>query len=183
MDEVKQWEPIMKGGIQPGTTATSDESARLDNQVKVASNTAFEYYSKIYDLKFQAKLTKKQIPYGIGALSPDGGIWFYQDKPIMMIEAKHQGALGNAIERWYKNMYIARVINPNITYLTFATGLGVKQGGPIYDTLYIPHDGEYNVIRAGKNTAFLSVEAFELDKLVFWIKRAFVATMKGITND
>ena len=171
---------LMAGGIQLGTSATSKESAGLDNTVKEASKIAFEYYSKVYDIEYQTKLTKKQIPYGIGALSPDGGIWTYKNKPIMMIEAKHQGAIGNAIERWFKNMYIARVINPNITYLTFATGEGTKVGNPIHTILYIPHDGEYNIVRAGKNTAFLQEEHFELDKLVFWIKRTFIATMKEL---
>ncbi len=64
---------------------------------------------------------------------PDGGIFMYPENgvylPILAIEAKHQGAIGNAIERWYKNKEALSCLNSQLSYLTICTGEGAKRGG------------------------------------------------------
>jgi len=177
--EPEDWKNTMGVGIQPGTTAISENSTKLDNLVKQASSIVFDKYKQKYSLVYQSCLRKDQIPYGIGALQPDGGIWFIDTIPIMISEAKYQGDRGNAIERWFKNVYIARLINPNITYLTFACGLGVLEHKPIYDTLYLPHKGMYNVVQPKQNTAFLKVDGFLLEEVVNIIEDTFIQTMEG----
>lgn len=137
-----------KGGIQPGTVASSVESKLIDKQVKTANQELFqELKETIPGLTFQLKLRKDQIPGGVGACAPDGGIWFYNGVPIFASEAKKQGKRGNAIDRWYKNPNIMLACNKDILYVTFCTGEGTLENGPIWDTLHIVVEGEYNTIR------------------------------------
>jgi hypothetical protein len=170
-------------GIQKGTTASSESSIKIDTVVKTQSKRVYEDLSKEYNIAYQIKLQRNQIPHGVGALSPDGGIMFYGDLPFLIVEAKFQLDRGNAIERWYKNEYIARKINPSISYLTFATGSGVLQNNPIYNTLYIAHDGVYNVMRPNKNTAFLSSNGFDELTVYNIIRELAIQTLKGLIND
>lgn len=107
-------------------------------------------------LELKTKIEKKDIPYGTMGFMPDGYVWLIDGIPELAIECKEQNSPGTAIERWYKNNYIARLINPTITYLTFASGLGCMFDGTIYKTLYPAHKGKYNVIRLRENMAYLS---------------------------
>lgn len=150
----------MAGGIQIGSTAWDTHSRALDKVIRSAAEQVFSS-RRAAGLTIQRKLSKSQIPYGVGALSPDGYCWFLDGKLVLIVEAKKQNDRGNAIERWYKNNYIARVINPEVTYLTFASGDGAGTNGVIYKALYIAHEGEYNVIRPRSNSAFLSVSGFD----------------------
>ena len=162
-----------KGGIQPGTTASSTASKKIDSQVKRANMELFEELKDIVPgLTYQAKLTKEQIPGGVGACQPDGGIWLLNGKPIVASEAKKQGKGGNAIERWYNNSHILKATNKDILYVTFATGEGVEQNSPIFNTLHIAVEGQYNIIREKSESygmdgvsVFLSKEDFEFDKV------------------
>ena len=57
-----------KGGIQPGTVASSVESKLIDKQVKTANKELFEELKEtIPGLTYQAKLRKDQIPGGVGS--------------------------------------------------------------------------------------------------------------------
>ena len=115
----------MNGGIQKNTTAYDLESKNLDKICKQARRcTEIDLSIKYPKLKCFPKLKQEQIPGNVGACSPDGGLWFYDEKLILAFEGKKQQNKGNAIERWFKNNYICRKINPNISYLTFASGSG-----------------------------------------------------------
>ena len=110
--------------------AADDDAKRLDTALKDLKDIVFEELSIEYpDLVLQKRLLPSQIPGGIGGCEPDGGAWFYQDKLIAVFEAKKQQDSGNAIERWFKNNYICRLINPQVSYVTFATGEGAYEGG------------------------------------------------------
>jgi hypothetical protein len=135
----------MAGGIQKGTEAGSEESKKLDNDVKmiaeaiayVQSKYFFERGHKVYD---ETRTNKKIIIENaipeftvrgvlLGCV-PDGGMWFSADRSDttrllqFVFEAKYQDVEGNAIERWNKNQYICSKIFPNVQYITFMTGPG-----------------------------------------------------------
>ena len=147
-----------KGGIQPGTVATDEKAKKLDKAAKVAAKTLAPLMEKKYPkLSFQEKLDKSQIPGGVGACAPDGGVWLYDDKIIAVFESKKQGSRGNAIERWFKNNFVIRKTSPDATYVTFTCGEGALPSGPIYKALHIAHsggDGVFNKTEAGKNNCF-----------------------------
>lgn len=80
--------------------------------------------------------------FDLAGYRPDGGIYSLVDPqgqifPILTSEAKHQGAIGNAIERWHKNYTITRMLGADVAMLTFATGAGVRPKGPIRRTLNV----------------------------------------------
>lgn len=148
----------MAGGIQPGSEAGSEESKKLDSNVKRISEAIAQYIKDnntvdapvrevghvnrtaecVSDIiKKQAALPELvEIGVTVGCV-PDGGMWFDGDrykldrKLLSVYEAKHQGDAGNAIERWAKNHTLALAINPNVVYHTFMTGGGVSENGPL----------------------------------------------------
>jgi hypothetical protein len=159
-----------RGGIQPGTTAFDEESKAMDDNAKNAAEIAFMLLEVQYPgLKFQKKLNQTQIPGGVGSCAPDAGVWFYNDQLIAAFESKKQGAKGNAIERWFKNNFIVRAINPNATYVTFASGEGVVAGNPIHRILHIAHQGCYGVmneVQVGVNNLHCKVDGFSVEEMV-----------------
>jgi len=158
-----------KGGIQPGTVAFDEESRAMDDNAKSAMIRVANLLQLSYpELVVQAKLDQSQIPGGIGSCAPDGGVWFYKGQLIAAFESKKQGAKGNAIERWFKNNFIVRSINPTATYVTFASGDGVVAGNPIHRILHIAHQGLYGVmndIQVGTNNLHCQVEGFSVDEM------------------
>ena len=150
----------MAGGIQPGTVATDANARRLDEQCKHLKDEVFAVLSEIYpDLTIQRKLTKDQIPGGIGACEPDGGAWFYKGVLIAVFEGKKQQDAGNAIERWFKNNYISKMINPSCSYVTFCTGEGAYENGTIGKALNVAHLEGFNQYNPGANSAFLTTDS------------------------
>ena len=148
-----------KGGIQKGTVATDARARQLDEQCKHLKESVFAVLSKKYpELVLQKKLTKDQIPGGKGACEPDGGAWFYRDVLIAVIEGKKQQDRGNAIERWFKNNFICRKINPDVSYVTFCTGEGAYEDGTIGKALNVAHLEGFNQYNPGSNTAYLTTE-------------------------
>lgn len=136
-----------KGGIQKGTSASTEQSKALDGDVKsVAKKIALTTTKVFYEFGNNNKgkkphiVQKNRLPefiekgFEIGC-EPDGGMWFSSDrsnkerKLLFVFEAKHQQDRGNAIERWCKNHDLCHALNPDVTYVTFATGLGAKEGG------------------------------------------------------
>jgi len=149
------------GGIQTGTVATDARARKLDEQCKHLKDDVFAELKKIYpELSLQKKLTKAQIPGGIGACEPDGGAWFYCDVLIAVFEGKKQQDRGNAIERWFKNNYICRKINPEVSYVTFCTGEGAHENGQIGKALNVAHLFGFNQYNPGDNSAFLNTDCF-----------------------
>jgi hypothetical protein len=157
----------MAGGIQPGTTAWDEKSLRHDRSVRVASERAYNKLREKYPrLVRYGKLPREYLYEGVGACSPDGGVWFYEGELIAAFEAKKQGNNnGNAIERWYKNYDLIRQVNPRRPLVTYAMGEGVRVGWPIHRILYSAHRGEYNVHRDEGPSCFLQEEGFTLPDL------------------
>ena len=158
-----------KGGIQRGTTAFDEQSKAMDDNAKAAMIRVADALKVMYpDLKVQSKLDQSQIPGGIGSCAPDGGVWFYNGELIACFESKKQGDKGNAIERWFKNNFIVRAINPTATYVTFASGAGVIAGNPIHRILHIAHQGLYGVmgeVQVGTNNLHCKVDGFSVDEM------------------
>jgi hypothetical protein len=159
------------GGIQNGTVATDARARKLDDQCKNLKDEVYTELRKIYPkLILQKKLTQEQIPGGIGACEPDGGAWFYDNVLIVVVEGKKQQDRGNAIERWFKNNYICRLISPQVSYVTFCTGegayrfwdklLGRLTYGQIVKALNVSHLLGFNQYNPGNNSAFLSTDCF-----------------------
>ena len=149
------------GGIQTGTVATDARACKLDEQCKHVKNTVLPIISAVYPgVTMQKKLTKEQIPGGKGACLPDGGLWFYKAKLIAAFEGKKQQDLGNAIERWFKNNYICRKINPFVSYVTFCTGEGAYENGQIGKALNVAHLSGFNQYNPGENSAYLNTDSF-----------------------
>lgn len=107
----------MPGGIQEGTTASTEESIKLDKSLKLAAAKVSEKLKALHpDIVFEKKLspevrdelgcvdTPGQKSYGC---EPDGGIFYINIGgvlvPIGAFEGKKQGQAGNAEERWFKN--------------------------------------------------------------------------------
>jgi hypothetical protein len=159
------------GGIQKGTVATDARARKLDEQCKHLMQDVYSVLKKTYPkLTAQKKLTKTQIPGEIGACAPDGGAWFYDGVLIAVFEGKKQQDRGNAIERWFKNNFICRLINPNVSYVTFCTGegaysfwdkvLGRLTYGQIVKALNVSHLDGFDQYNPGKNSAFLNTDCF-----------------------
>jgi hypothetical protein len=166
-------------GIQPGTCATDECARKLDCDCKrLAKEVYQDLKTKYSDLTFQTKLTHAQIPGGIGACQPDGGLWFKGDRLVAVFEAKKQGAGGNAIERWFKNNYICRLISPFVSYVTFATGPGACANGVIPKTLNVAHSEGVDRLNFGGNSLLLSVVGFTNDEL----KAIMIETLEEALN-
>jgi hypothetical protein len=135
-----------------------------------------------FDVEFFEKggpeCTLKYVdPLDYSACQPDGGFFCIRkdDKliPIVASETKHQGQQGNAIERFFDNNIWSRDVNPNISYMTFASGEGASLNEVIHRTLYKRHHGKYGGFSdyfPGRNSCFMSVDGFTkgfiYDKLI-----------------
>ena len=82
-----------------------------------------------------------------------------------MFEGKKQQDRGNAIERWYKNNFVCRTINPDVSYVTFCTGEGAYDNGQIGKALNIAHLDGFDQYNPGKNSAFMSIDCFDKEFL------------------
>ena len=158
---------VFNGGIQKGTVATDEYARRLDNQCKdnieaILSDIKADYGN---DITVQKKLRKDQIPGNIGSCSPDGGAWFYKGILIAVFEAKKQNDSGNAIERWFKNNRICRIINDKVSYVTFSSGSGATIKGVIGRTLNIEHLDGFNTYIGGGNTCYLSIDGYTNEEI------------------
>ena len=113
-----------------GKVATSVSSKALDEMVKSISK---ELKSDFNGILYQKKLTKNDfakhfdyVPKTKGC-EPDGGIWFYNGLPVLVIEAKHEDKKGNAHQRWWENANLISHMNPKCIYHTLATGTGCRE--------------------------------------------------------
>lgn len=174
----------MARGIQPNTTALDEVSSELDSNCKVARDLVkFELTKKYKKLVCKTKLNKKDIPGGIGSCCPDGGLWFYDDILICVFEGKKQQNRGNAIERWYKNNYICKKINPEVSYVTFACGEGTIENGTIRNTLNVSHfDGGIDAYVPTKNSVFYSIGCFMLNTIIETMKIVIEERILNVKN-
>jgi hypothetical protein len=144
-----------KGGIQKGTVATDTVAKKLDVQCKTIKESIF-----VEGLRVQRKIRQDQIPGGIGACEPDGGAWFKDSKLVAVFEGKKQGMRGNAIERWFKNNFVCRRINPDVCYVTFCVGEGAGDGEVLRKTLNIAHLEGTNQFNPNNNSVYYSEDGF-----------------------
>jgi len=149
------------GGIQKGQSATTTESLKIDKDLKDIRDELCE------ELRHHGITMKKKIvsTNTLTACQPDGGAWYLGETLIAAFEAKKQQDHGNAIERWYKNNYVCRSLNENMSYGTWARGEGAHPEGSIGRVLDISHDGEWNVYREGKNSCWMSKDGFTKEEI------------------
>jgi hypothetical protein len=166
-------------GIQPGTCATDEYARKLDCGCRDSAQAAFNLLQlENPELKIIKKLQKVDIPGNLGACQPDGGLWYLGDKLVAVFEAKKQGTGGNAIERWFKNNFICRLVSPNVSYVTFATGPGASLRGNIHSCLAVAHLEGVNQINVGGNSLFLSEEGFTNEEIVAIMVEVVSAAIK-----
>lgn len=171
---IKMTTIVKRKGIQIGQVATDEHAAKLDNQCKTLTTKVFESLQAKYKdkIKFQKKLKKDQIPGGVGACAPDGSLWFWEGKLIAAFEAKKQQNRGNAIERWHKNHSMCRVINPEVSYITFACGEGAVVGGVIHKAIAFQHLEGFDKYNPGKNSCWMKPSGFsdeEIEKVMLQV--------------
>jgi hypothetical protein len=154
-------------GIQLGQVATDKDAAKLDNQCKTSITKVYEALKEKYkgDIQFQKKLAKDQIPGGVGACAPDGSLWFWKGTLIAAFEAKKQQNRGNAIERWHKNHALCRMINPKVSYVTFACGEGAVVGGVIHKAIAFQHLDGFDKYVPGKNSCWMKPDGFKDEEI------------------
>ena len=174
------------GGIQKGMVATDARARKLDDQCKQVKSIVYGVLKNTYpELILQRKLTQEQIPGGVGGCEPDGGVWFYRGVLIAVFEGKKQQDRGNAIDRWFKNNYICRLINPQVSYITFCTGEGAHVDGSIGKTLNVAHLSGFNKYNPGENSASLNIDGFtkeEISDIMFEVITERIETLFG-SND
>ena len=169
------------GGIQRGTVATDARARKMDNYCKELRESVFANF-KSEDLTVQKKLNQNQIPGGIGACEPDGGAWFYKGILIAVFEGKKQQNRGNAIERWFKNNFICRSINPQVSYVTFATGGGAKANGTIGKALNIAHLNGFNKYVPGGNSCFMNEDTIDKDEMNSIMHEVILERMEAVDS-
>ena len=169
------------GGIQKGTVATDARARKLDNYCKELRESVFANF-KSEDLTVQKKLNQDQIPGGIGACEPDGGAWFYKGILIAVFEGKKQQNRGNAIERWFKNNFICRSINPQVSYVTFATGEGAKANGTIGKALNIAHLNGFDKYVPGGNSCFMNTDTIDKEEMNGIMHEVILERMEAVDN-
>lgn len=194
----------MAGGIQPGTEAGSKESKQLDGDVRVVAQAIAlaqkDYYyeqghrnltserinESVRDRASLPELVEKGITLGC---VPDGGMWFDGDRTVKnrtlktVFEAKHQGTGGNAIERWGTNHDICKAINPDCTYVTFATGAGAAEGEVLHrhgTNMEIIHGS--NVQWHYKPNGFSQEEIFDIMKSTLKLDQLTFSDIKPYLN-
>lgn len=171
-------------GIQLGQVATDAAAAKMDDQCKTTSRKVFGVLSAKYGdkLTFQKKLTQTQIPGGIGACEPDGCVWFWDGRLIASFEAKKQQNAGNAIERWYKNNFICRLLNPEMSYVTFACGGGAVVGGVIHKALAVAHLAGFNTYVPKGNSCWMNPDGFsdeEVENIMMRVLEERITSLSG----
>lgn len=127
-----------RGGIQAGTTASSGASLRLEHKVREAVASLTDHHG----LTWSKGLSGNAIAALLGVstrvegidlpgVRPDVGLWLAQasGRPVVAVEAKKQGPVGNAIERWFKNWAVLSALGVRI-YLTFSPVPGSSTATP-----------------------------------------------------
>lgn len=175
---------MARRGIQIGQVATDQFAAKLDNQCKTLSCKVLEVLKVKHGdrIQLQKKLNKTQIPGGIGACAPDGSLWFWDGTLIAAFEAKKQQNKGNAIERWHKNNDICRLVNPSMSYVTFACGEGAVMGGVIHKAIAFKHLDGFDKYVPGKNSCWMKPDGFadeDVEKTMMEVLEERITSLSG----
>ena len=133
MSNKSQRDAGFNGGIQTGTTAYDKQSKKMDKLLKECANELIPNTSGFRSVKqFSNQMKIDLVGENCFGFAPDGGAWFKGDpkdgKLLVVFEGKKQNKRGNANERWFKNAYVADLINPDVKYITFCSGAGAKKG-------------------------------------------------------
>ena len=139
-----------------GNICSTKESLTLDGNLKQVAREVAEDIKLTHPEVYWTK-RYKTTAHSAGC-EPDGGVFWFDDVPIVVAEAKHQGNAGNAIERWYKNNYIIKMANADCTYITFATGEGAYPDRMIGKILSPAHHLGYNNYCKSENVCYLRPE-------------------------
>jgi hypothetical protein len=130
-DASSQRQPGFKGGVHIGTTASSSESLDTEQLLRSAieqvscAGSGTTWVTGLSGTHIKQALGIENADFQIAGAYPDGGIYFNESNGKLLVasEAKRQGALGNAIERWYKNFFIAKALGVRV-YVTICVGDG-----------------------------------------------------------
>ena len=147
-----------------GKQSQTKQSTDLDEAVKRVASEVFDCLKLTFPY-LTWKAHYKGDAYHKGCM-PDAGLFYYKGRLIVSGEGKYQQDSGNAIERWFKNECILRKIEPNVTFITFASGAGAYEKGVIGKTLRLAHPDGYNNYQVGKNTCYLEPDGFD-DTFIF----------------
>jgi hypothetical protein len=116
-----------RGGVQAGTSATSAESGGHERNLRAVAKR-LDGAGLVWRSGYTASELGELLGvegYHLQGVQPDGGVWTKPGslRPVVAAEAKKQGEAGNAIERWYKNWDVLRVLGVEV-YVTFCVGDG-----------------------------------------------------------
>ena len=171
------------GKVLGGKQRGSESSVKHEKVIREVSFQVWEELKKLYpEWVKSGKLEKRdKIKYKSSVAQPDGGVYLFNDKPILAIECKYQNVRGNACERGYKNydVLMKRNNRQDLDYLLFCNGPGANlTGKTIFDEnsyksecpiSYVFEkgfssivDGEFNVLRKGKPSCFCSIQSFSV---------------------
>lgn len=171
-------------GLQLGHAGASNEdSLSIDSKVRMARDALFKKYKdKNVTMHKKIKTDKHKTP-----CSPDGGMWYFNNKLICVFEAKNQQNKGNAIERWYKNYFVCKKENENVSYVTFCSGEGAYDDGTIGIALSAAHE-TYNEYIPEKASCFLSKDGYDDEFILSMMdsvinERILVLTNKGVFDE
>ena len=139
-----------------GAVASTTESIYLDTLLKETSEEVSNN-NKHFFFSNQIRFDEDERLGSINYILPDGGAFYVGNELVAVFEAKKQGKIGNAIERWYKNnVWCREFVNKDVSYVTFCSGY-VKEDGNLYRILYPFHNrgrGSINKFTKGKNSIF-----------------------------
>ena len=145
----------------------------------------FKYEVEYFDKGGPDCTLRYTDPLDYSACQPDGGFFCIRKDdiliPIVASETKHQGQEGNAIERFFDNNIWSRDVNPNISYISFASGEGATINEVIHRTLYKRHHGSFGGFDnyyPGTNSCFLSKDGFSEDFIYDILVKAIIERCK-----
>jgi hypothetical protein len=176
-DDSKSYHPLPlgRGGLRKGHSGAADEGAlRLDTDMKQVARELADELRAMFVLDMTMAIPKTDT---ITPCCPDGGAWYFGGKLIAVFEAKKQQDAGNAIERWYKNMYRCRMLNANVSYVTFCRGEGARPNGVIGVALDVAHEG-WNEYFPGGNSCWLEPQGFTKDELKSEMRRVLMERIR-----
>lgn len=175
----------MAGGIQPGMVAMDDHARKLDTSLK---NISRSLINEMKNLGYEYKSKLEQDSERLIGCEPDGGLWFKDGKLVAVFEAKKQGAAGNAIERWCKNLILCYALNPKVRYVTFGAREGFMEGNYCYNlgqTMmnmekqlgFSDQNKKFNVLYSSGQSWFANVDSFEDEFIIDTMRKAITGNI------
>lgn len=171
-----QRQDYFHGGIQKGSCATDIHAKTLDqNLKKIRNDLSSEMQPHGWTcLKKIPRENLKKFNIYIG-FEPDGGLWYKNGILQAVFEGKKQGKYGNAIERWQKNHWIAKTLNPNVKYITFGVREGFSDNSYAYryaKTMLNSEGKIFNTLYPSGQSWFVNVDGFSKNELYNLMKKS-----------